>query len=297
MKIAILVQSTDFYENQRLIKTAQDMGHECELVKIQDIVIDVGGGDPNESGAFYNGESLDKFDVMIIRNVFTHVKQAVALVSFLRSRGVKIFDNNIEKVRYSMNKLMDSINLTVNPGVPFPKTIYTINETDFKDNCNTLGYPVIIKHTGSGTGIGVYKLESKEQVDEFINNLKENGKKIKTYIIQEFIPYVQDLRILVIGGQVIGAMQRIPKEGEFRANFSRGGTVQMVDISDEIKTIAEKAAVATQALNAGVDVLVTEDNKKYVLEVNRTPGFEGFEKATQKDIATLIIEEGIKNAY
>lgn len=115
-------------------------------------------------------------------------------------------------------------------------------------------------------------------------------------MIQNFVPYVQDLRILVINGKVIGAMQRIPKEGDFKANFSQGGSVKSVELDRETNDLAVKAAIATQALDAGVDILVTENGDRFLLEVNRTPGFKGFEEATGKDIATLIINESIKAA-
>jgi RimK family alpha-L-glutamate ligase len=297
MKIGIFTQSLDIYENRRLIEAAIALGHEAELIRIQDTVLEVGGDDRDEkNGIFYAGKNLKTYDFIMIRYAFSYTKQILAITEFLRHYGVKVFDNNLSQVSFNMNKVGDAITLSVN-NIPFPHTINTLNEQDFREACDTLGYPVIIKHSGSGQGLGVNKADNKEEVDLFITKMQEDGKKFKTYVIQEFIPYVQDIRVLVIGGEVIGGMQRIPKEGEFRANFSRGGSVKMLELSEDIKKLASDCAKATNAVNAGVDVLVTADGKKYILEVNRTPGFEGFESATGKDIASLIMEKALRDAY
>ncbi|MEI7604519.1 MAG: RimK family alpha-L-glutamate ligase [bacterium] len=297
MKIAILTQSKAGYENKKLHQAAKELGHQCTIVNINDVVIEVGGLDKKtENGAFVNGENLTSYDLIIFRFIFSAKKRAMALSKLLRYSGVKVMDNNLEQVGYNIDKIRDSILFHVN-NIPYPKSINVLDEDDFTDSCNEMGYPVIVKHTGSGKGQGVYKFDDIGDVEDFIEKIEEKGKKLQTYLIQEFVPYVMDIRVLVISGNVVGAMQRIPKEGEFKANFSRGGSVKMIEIDDETRELARKAAEVTRATNAGVDVLVAENGTKYILEVNRTPGFEGFEKATGMDIATLIIEEAIKNAY
>lgn len=295
MKIAILTQFPNVHENKRLLEAAVKLGHEAEIINIHDVVIDIGGG-KESSGIFYSGKSLEEYDIVIVRSVFSVLKRVLGIVRYLRSKGVKVMDNNIDKVAYSINKVKDYILFDM-ADLPIPRTINVEDEDDFIENCNELGFPVIVKHTGSGQGLGVYKLDDINEVEDFVEKLKEAGKRFKTYIIQEFVPYIQDLRIVVISGEVVGAMQRIPAEGNFKANFSQGGSVKMVEIDEEMKELSRKAAQSTEAFNAGVDILVTEDGKRYVLEVNRTPGFEGFEKATGIDIAKLTIEEAIKHAY
>ena len=296
MKIAILTQFPNVHENKRLLEAALKLGHDAEIINIHEVVIDVGGKNADQKGIFYSGKNLQDYDIVIIRSVFSVLKRALAIVRYLRNKGVKVMDNNLDKVAYSINKVKDYVLFDV-ADLPIPRTINTSNEEDFIENCNELGFPVIVKHSGSGQGLGVYKLDDVNEVEDFVDKLKESGKKFKTYLIQEFIPYVQDLRIVVISGEVVGSMQRIPAEGSFKANFSQGGTVKKIDIDDETRDLAKKAALSTEAFNAGVDVLITADGSKYILEVNRTPGFEGFEQATGLDIATLTIEEAIKHAY
>ena len=142
-----------------------------------------------------------------------------------------------------------------------------------------------------GKGARIYKVDNKQQLlaklDE-LHNL-DTKKAIRRYHIQEFLQLKADYRILVIGNKVIGAMQRIPKEGEFRANFSLGGQVKPAQLTQEMKTLAEQAINATNANFAGVDIVYTEDNKPYILEVNRTPGFKGFMTAYNINIPNEFI--------
>ena len=91
-------------------------------------------------------------------------------------------------------------------------------------------------------------------------------------------------------------MERIPTAGDFRANFSLGGSVQIIDIDDETKKLALDAAESGFARNAGIDILIDQSGKKYILEINRSPGFKGFEAANDIDVAEKIIIDAINNA-
>lgn len=296
MRIGVLTQLKDNYEVDRIISTAKKLGHSCNAIYVNDVVLDLGNNNPDEDGAFLLNENIIDYDLIIVRFVFGYVKRIVAIIKFLRSKGVRVMDNNLESTGYYIDKIKDSV-IFYNNNLPIPRTISTVGEQDFVNNCTRLGFPIIIKHLGSGKGNGVFKINNIGELMSLTNIIRDRDNSFKNYLIQQFIPYVQDIRILVINSKVIGAIQRIPKKGDFKANFSQGGSVKSIELDRETSDLAIKAAIATQALDAGVDVLVSTNGKKFILEVNRTPGFKGFEEATGMDVATLIIKESIKVAY
>ena len=296
MKIAVLTQDLEFYGAQRLIESAKELGHECDFIKVSDLSIIFNDSETLTSDIIYNEKSLTNYDLVIIHFVFSYTRLVIGIIEYLRNEGVKVFDNNLTIVSNNVNKVKDGILLSINNN-PYPQTVSTMNEKNFRTYCMKLGFPVIVKSIHTGAGIGVHKLDSEKDIDKFLyEEIEVKEKKIKNYIIQEFIPYEKDLRIFVVDKKIIGAMQRIPAPGEFRANFSQGGSVKRIDIDESIENIVIKSVESTNAIHAGVDILVTKDNKKYVLEVNRSPGFEGFEQATNINVAKLIIESSIKNS-
>lgn len=154
---------------------------------------------------------------------------------------------------------------------------------------------MICKLTRTGKGAGVYKFDNKEDLTKFVVDLENREAEPESYLLQEFIPYKYDLRILIIGSDIF-CMRRFPKKGDFRANFSLGGSVELFDLDEKGNTLAINAMQAVGIEVAGVDLLITEDNKRYILEVNHTPGMIGMEKATSKNIAKVYLEYAIKNA-
>lgn len=294
MKIAIITQESHFPEDSLLVKAAQQNNHTCDLIDVKNIVMTFGGS-PQDQGIFYLGKNLAEYDLVIIRFAFASIKRLIGMIKYLRAKGVKVADNDIENVGYNIDKARDMV-LFSNANLPYPKSYSVENEDDFRDACMDLQFPVVAKAINTGKGKSVYMFQNMEEVDDFILELNEKSLKIKNYIVQEFIPYKVDLRVLVIGKKVVGAMQRIPKEGDFRANYSRGGTVQMYPMTAEIHDIVLKACAATRAGNAGVDLLLTDD-KMYVLEVNRTPGIEGFATASGFDIAEMMLQDALNNSF
>jgi len=127
--------------------------------------------------------------------------------------------------------------------------------------------------------------KAAESVIEAFNNLQAR------VIVQEFIKESSgsDIRAFVVDGRVVGAMKRQAKDGEFRSNLHRGGTATVIQLTDEEETVALKAAKAMSLDIAGVDMLQS-DRGPLILEVNSSPGLEGIEEATGKDIAGEIIK-------
>ena len=153
---------------------------------------------------------------------------------------------------------------------------------------------MIVKLTKTGKGAGIYKINDENALEEFISSRTEEGVEPSRYLLQEFIDYKYDLRVLIIGDRVF-CMRRIPGEGEFRANFSLGGKVETFDLSKEDEELARRAMKAVDLEIAGVDLLITKDDKRYILEVNHTPGMLGMEEATGENITKIYLEYAIRN--
>ena len=117
-------------------------------------------------------------------------------------------------------------------------------------------------------------------------------------LVQEFIKEAKgaDIRVFVVDGQIVGAMKRQAREGEFRSNLHRGGTATLIDLSPEERSTALKAVKKLGLGIAGVDLLQSERGP-LIMEVNSSPGLEGIEKATGVDIAGKIIEYVERNEF
>ncbi|QQS39370.1 RimK family alpha-L-glutamate ligase [Candidatus Woesebacteria bacterium] len=286
-----LITTLQSIEMQRLKDETCAMGHECDLVdlskftfSIRDTKLSIDNlGNPNP-------------DVVVVKGVTVNKAPIVALIHDYRKRGIKVFDNNYCEHQYTINKVTDLIKLSLN-NVPIPDTFHCHDFDEFYRACEIVGYPAIVKLVGAGKGAGVFKADNKERLAEIISNAQNDMlKSASRFIVQQYIPYEHDLRVLIIGEKLF-VMKRIPGEGEFRANFSLGGSVETFELDDEGKELAKRGLAAVDMSVAGVDLLITKDNKRYVLEVNHTPGFVGMEKATGENIARIYMEHAIGNAY
>jgi len=289
MKISLVTTLPSLIENQRLKEEAQKLGFKLEIINtknlnfsIQNNLLDLPGITDNQS------------DIIIFRGIFTSIRSYRPLIKHLREQGIKVFDNNLHQHQYSINKITDLLKLSLK-NISVPNTIYTRDLQDFPSKAKQVGFPLIIKTTRAGKGIGIHKINNQKELNQFINSAQKEGKTGRDLIIQEFIPYIHDLRILIIGSHQF-AMKRIPAKNEFRANFSLGGSVKLFDPSQKTKELAQKALRAINMSIGGVDVLITKDNQQYILEVNHTAGFVGMEKATGKNIARIWLQHAIKNA-
>jgi ribosomal protein S6--L-glutamate ligase len=155
------------------------------------------------------------------------------------------------------------------------------------------GVPLVIKVLEGTQGLGVVLAETKNAAESVIEAF--NGLQARV-IVQEFVKEAKgaDIRAFVIDGQVVGAMKRQGKEGEFRSNLHRGGSADIIELTDEEEIAAVKAVKTMGLAVAGVDMLQSERGP-LILEVNSSPGLEGIEAATGKDIARYIIRYIEKN--
>ena len=284
MKLAILSREPKSYSTQRLVEAAVAQGHEAVVVDHLQCNLVLEKGRP---GIIYQGQPLDDIDAIIPRIGASVTFYGTAVVRQFEMMKVRTAIESQAIVR-SRDKLR-SMQILSRAGVGMPKTAFTNFSSDVPAMVKQVGgAPVIIKLLEGTQGLGVVLAESEkaaQSVIEAFHNLKAR------IIVQEFIAESKgaDLRAFVVDGEVVGAMKRQGKEGEFRSNLHRGGSGTLVKL-----TRAEKAAalLATKALGlgiAGVDMLQSQRGP-LVLEVNSSPGLEGIEKATKQDIAGRIIE-------
>jgi RimK family alpha-L-glutamate ligase len=265
------------------------LGHKFKLINLQEFGFDI----KDNKLDVVEFRNID-CDLVIVRGIFLAIKTISALITSLRDKGVKVFDNNFLEHRYSIDKVTDLVKLSI-AGVATPNTSYARDYTHYTELAGKIGYPVIVKSSRMGKGVNVFKFDDEAELVGFINESEEKGLSAKSFIIQEFIPYIYDLRILIVGESVF-TMRRIPASGEFRANFSLGGDVELYDLDEKGEELAKKALKAVDMSVGGVDMLITDDDKRCILEVNHTAGFVGMEKATGKNIGKIFVKHAIAEA-
>jgi gamma-F420-2:alpha-L-glutamate ligase len=289
MKIALLTTLTSLLENQRIEEEVRALGHDFKLVDLSGFSFEIKNGEFNSSVT----RDLD-FDVIILRGVFETLKTIGAIAGSLRERGVRVFDNSLIEQAYSIDKVVDLTKLSLGE-VLVPDTFYARTFPEILGYAHSISYPRVFKSVRMGKGAGVYKVDSYGEFVELVSRVQGEGKEAKSFLLQDFIPYKHDLRVLTIGDHFF-TMERIPKEGEFRANFSLGGSVATFSLDEEIRALVERARDAVGLSVSGVDVLIAQDGKKYILEVNHTPGMAGMEEATGENVTCIFVEYALKEA-
>lgn len=290
MNITLITSIKEGSENARLTEEAALLGHQLTIVDPSIPTVSI-----TDNKLYFPEISNTQPDIVILRGVLHAIKKTVALVEHLRTQDIKVFDNNLCQMQYSINKISDLSKLALK-NVSLPNTRNTPTYDHFQQLCSELGYPVIIKPINTGKGLGIFKIDSPADLESFIAKHKADKMPAKNLLIQEFIPYIHDLRVLVVGDNTF-CMERTPQDGEFRANYSLGGSVKVFNLSDETRDTAINALHSIDMSVAGVDVLITEDGREYILEVNHSPGFEGMEKATGENIAGIFLNHAISTAY
>ena len=284
MKLAILSREPKSYSTQRLVEAAAARGHEAVVVDHLQCNLVLEKGQP---GIIYQGQELQGFDAIIPRIGASVTFYGTAVVRQFEMMKVRTAVDSQAIVR-SRDKLR-SMQILSRAGVGMPKTAFTNYSADVPAMISQVGgAPVIIKLLEGTQGLGVVLAESvkaAQSVIEAFHNLKAR------IIVQEFIAESKgaDLRAFVVDGEVVGAMKRQGKEGEFRSNLHRGGIGTLVKLTRVEKAAALLAANALGLGIAGVDMLQSKRGP-LVLEVNSSPGLEGIEKATGQDIAGRIVE-------
>ncbi len=284
MKIAILSRNPKLYSTRRLVEAAEQRGHEVRVIDFLRCYMDIIAHHPR---VFYHSEELTGFNAVIPRIGASVTFYGAAVVRQFEMMGVFSVNESVAITR-SRDKLR-CLQLLARRGVGLPITGFAHSPEDIKDLIRHVGSaPVVIKLLEGTQGIGVVLAETAkaaESVVEAFMGLKAN------ILVQEYIREAKgmDIRCLVIGGKVIAAMRRQGKEGEFRSNLHRGGSASLIRITPEERAIATRAAKIIGLNVCGVDLL-RSNHGPLVIEVNSSPGLEGIETASGKDIAGAIVQ-------
>ena len=289
MKIAILSRNPKLYSTRRLVEAAKDRGHEVQIFDVLRCYMNITSMRPS---IHYKGDSLSGFDAVIPRIGASVTFYGTAVLRQFEMMGVYPLNESVAISR-SRDKLR-SLQLLSRKGIGLPITGFANKPDDIQDLIKMVnGAPLVIKLLQGTQGIGVVLAETQKAAESVIESFL--GLKASV-LVQEYIKEAgsSDIRCLVVGDKVVAAMKRQAKEGEFRSNIHRGGTASLIKITPEERSTAVRAA-GTMGLNVcGVDVLRSAHGP-VVLEVNSSPGLEGIENATGKNIAGMIIEFMEKN--
>ncbi len=290
MKIALMARNPNLYSHQRLIEAAEDRGHEIEVIDTMRVYVHIASHRPE---MYYRGEKVEGFDAVIPRIGASVTFFGTAVLRQFEMMGVYPLNESVAISR-SRDKLR-SHQLLARRGIGLPVTVFAHSTSRADDIVEMLGgAPVIIKLLEGTQGIGVVLGETSGAAKSMIQafgGLKAN------ILVQEFIKEAgsSDIRCLVVGEKVVASMMRKGAEGDFRSNLHRGGSALTVKITPEERSTAVRAAKVMGLNVCGVDML-RSNHGPVVMEVNSSPGLEGLEKATGKDVAGAIIQFLEKNA-
>lgn len=287
MKIGILSRGPKLYSTRRLVEAAEERGHEVQVIDALRCYMNITSSKPT---VFYKRKGVREqleFDAVIPRIGASITNYGTAVLRQFEVGNVYSINESIAITR-SRDKLR-AHQLLARKGIGMPITSYA-NRADATEDLIEFvgGAPLIVKVISSTQGKGVLLAETNKAAESLINAFRDLQTE---FLVQEFIEEAggSDIRCFVIGGKVIAAMQRTAKEGEFRSNLHMGGTAKLIKLKPEERSLAVKAAKVMGLDVAGVD-LVRSKHGPLVLEVNSSPGLEGIEGATGKNIAGAIIE-------
>lgn len=284
MKIAMLARNPRLYSHKRLVEAAEERGHEMRVLNTLRCTMNITSHRPS---ILYNGETLTGFDAVIPRIGASITHYGLAVLRQFEMMGVWPLNESVAVGR-SRDKLR-SMQIFAKHGLGLPVTAFAHDPKQTDEVLKIVGgAPAVIKLLEGTQGIGVVLGETANSAKSVVEAFRGLNVNI---LVQEFIKEAgsSDIRIFVVGGKVVAAMMRTGAEGDFRSNLHRGGSAKMVKITPEERSTAIRAAKVMGLNVAGVDIL-RANHGPVIMEVNSSPGLEGIEAATGKDVAGQIIE-------
>ncbi|WP_018935713.1 30S ribosomal protein S6--L-glutamate ligase [Thioalkalivibrio sp. ALJ24] len=290
MKIGILSRNAKLYSTRRLVEAAQQRDHEVRVVDPLRCYMNITAHKPQ---IHYKGDILDEFNAVIPRIGASVTFYGTAVLRQFEMMNVYPLNESVGISR-SRDKLR-SLQLLSRRGIGLPVTGFAHSPDDIDDLLATVGgAPCVIKLLEGTQGLGVVLAETKQAAESVIQAFMGLKQHI---LVQEYIKEAKgsDIRCFVIGDKVVASMKRQAKEGEFRSNLHRGGSAALCRITPEERATAVRAAKVMGLNVCGVDLL-RSNHGAVVMEVNSSPGLEGIEAASGKDVAGMIIDFIQKNA-
>ena len=305
MKIGILSRNPTLYSTRRLARAAWTRGHQVRVLNTTNLAVHVGtnGNGPPEAKVLEPGSlglpraiEIPQLDAIIPRIGTSVTYYGLAVVRQFEASGI-VSTASSSAIAISRDKLQ-SLQVMTQAKLPIPRTAIIARPEALYAAVHAVGgLPVVVKVIRGTQGRGVALARQLGTVNSLAQQAAKHNLQV---LIQEYIAEAQgkDIRVIVVGDRCVAAMQRHAAPGEFRANLHMGGAATVIDLDEETKTLAVRAAHSHQLAVAGVDLLLS-DRGPLLLEINSSPGLEGIEKATGIDVATAIIayvERGVINA-
>jgi len=285
LHIAVLASDPSLYSNRRIIESGEKAGHKMSFLNIKQCYIKLDNKFPQIH--YRGGSVINNIDSVIPRIRPSQTFYGCSLVRHFQSMNIYSL-NNSDAIRNSRDKLY-SLQCLQEVGIDIPATGFANSPVETDELIDMVGgSPLIVKLLESAQGRGVVLAETKKAAQSVINGFKALKANL---LVQEFIKESsgEDIRCFVLGGKVISAYKRIAAPGEFRANIHLGGSAEKITVSKQIRSLAIKACKSLNLEVAGVDI-INSSRGPLVLEVNSSPGLEGIETVSQRDIASLLIK-------
>lgn len=283
MKIAVLSRNSKLYSTRRLVEACEQKGHEVQVIDTLRCYMSIASHKPE---IHYKGRMLEGFDAVIPRIGASVTFYGSAVLRQFEMMGVFPVNESVAISR-SRDKLR-SLQLLARRGVGLPVTGFAHSPDDVDDLIQMVGgAPMVIKLLEGTQGKGVVLAETRKAAESVIDAFL--GLNVSV-MVQEYIREAggADIRCFIVGGRVIAAMKRQARAGEFRSNLHLGGTASLIKLTPEERATATRAAKLMGLNVAGVDIL-RSNHGPVVMEVNSSPGLQGIESATGKDVAGLIV--------
>lgn len=284
MKLAILSRKASLYSTSRLREAALERGHEVQIIDYLRCYMNIASHRPQ---VMYAGKPLEGIDAIIPRIGASHTFYGTAVVRQFEMMSV-FPTNSSQAISRSRDKLR-CLQLLSRLGIGLPVTSFAHSTKDVDGLISLVGgAPLVVKLLEGTQGIGVVLAETHKAAESVIEAFRGLDANI---LVQEFIKEAggSDIRCFVVGERVVASMMRTAPEGEFRSNIHRGGSAKKIKLTPEERSTATRAAKAMGLKVAGVDLL-RSNHGPVVMEVNSSPGLEGIEGASGKNVAGKIIE-------
>lgn len=284
MKLGILSCSPRCYSTRRLRDAAVQRGHTVKVLNTLRFAMDVAQGDPD---LYYRGRRLSQYDAVLPRIGASITYYGTAVVRQFEQMDVYCGNTSIG-ITNSRDKLR-SLQILSRHQIGIPETTFVRDRADVLPAIERVGgAPVIIKLLEGTQGVGVILAESVKVAEAIIETLQSARQNV---LVQKFVSESKgrDVRAFVVGDQVVAAMRRVAQGTEFRSNVHRGGRTEKVELNDDYRETAVRAAQIMGLRVAGVDMLEANDGPQ-IMEVNSSPGLEGIEAATGLDIAGAVVD-------
>ena len=283
LRIALLTVNAQNYSSRRLIEAAQARGHEIDAIDTTRCYMNINVAAPS---VLYDGMVLRRYDAVIPRIGSPLTDYGLAVVRQFEMTGAYCL-NRAGAIGAARDKL-HALQVLARKGVAMPTTAFARSP---KDTGHVLGLvggaPLVVKLLQGSQGRGVVLAETAQAAESVISAFRDLDADI---LVQEFVAEAKgaDIRCFVIGAKVVAAMKRQAKLGDFRSNLHQGGEATPVKITTAERDLSIRAVRALGLQVAGVDILRAHDGPK-VIEVNASPGLQGVERASGKDVADLVI--------